>query len=205
MNNGLLGVAFYILVGFVILVWYVRPLYNFMAKRKYALLDLKTLSFSRKIQTWLPSLLFYTVILGLIFYPAVTNNLLGIAETSSIMFAQIIFLFLMTRYDKYQTNYNVLDDGVRFKKKMIKWDESYHIKFKKSIFLILHKPRFVLKSETTRIVVPMLSHNIEHFIARLSYKNQIIGNYAKELYEHTRSYYVTNLDIEKKLNKEGKK
>lgn len=204
MNPGIVNVVLLVGVWFVMLVWYVRPIYNFMAKRKYGLLDLTSLSLTKRIQTWLPSLLFYTVIFGLVFYPAVTNDLLGLAETSSIMFAQIVFLFLFSRYDKWQTKYQVLDDGLQFRKKYIAWDDAYTVQFKRSAFFILHKPRFIIKSEKHVIVVPMLSHNIERFIRRLSYKNQTLGTYAKDLYEHTKAYYVTNIEIEKELNKLGK-
>lgn len=195
----------YIALTFIMLIWYVRPIYNFMAKRKYILLDLEQLSLLRRIQTWLPSLAFYALIFGLMFYPAITNNLLDATQTSGILVAQILFIFLLTRFDKWQTKYKVLDEGLRFRRRLIRWDESYTVTFKKSAFLILHKPRFIIKTHNQKIVVPMLSHNIEHFITRISYVNQDLGDHIKELYENTRAYYVKNIQVEKELNKIGSK
>ena len=41
------------------------------------LLDNEDKSISKKVQTSLPSILFYTIILGLMFYTVVTNNLIN--------------------------------------------------------------------------------------------------------------------------------
>ena len=193
-----------IAVAIGLVVWYIRPLYNFMAKRKYLLLDVSKLSMSRKIQTALPAIIFYALLLALIMLPSYVSDQLSANQTISILAVQIVFIFFFTRYDKWQTKYKVLDDGLKFRRRYIKWDEPYSIKFKKSAFLILHKPRFILKSKTTTIVVPMLSHNIEHFITRLSFKQKDIGKHAKKLYDNTRAYYVKNIEVEKELNKLGK-
>lgn len=200
-----MNTVIYMLIVLALILWYVRPIYNFMAKRKYVLLDTENLSLSRRLQSSLPAIAFYSIIFVLMFAPAVAKDLIGATQTGSILLAQILFIFLISRYDKWQTKYKVLDEGVRFRRRFIKWDERYTVSFKKSAFLILHKPRFTLKSNTTKITIPMLSKNIEKFIARLSYKNKELGSYAKEIYDNTRAYYVKNLDIEKQLKKYGKK
>lgn len=200
MNYGII-----LVVSLIMIIWYVRPIYNFMAKRKYILLDIEKLSLSKRIQTWLPSLVFYTLVIGLMFYPAITNNVLNTVESSSIAILQVLFIFLLSRYDKWQTKYKVEDKGLRFRRKYIRWDDRYTIQFKKSIFLILHKPRFILKTSRNKIVVPMLSHNIENFITKLSYTHKDLGDNVRELYENTRAYYVENIEVEKVLNKLGKK
>ena len=193
-----------LVVASVMVIWYIRPLYNFMAKRKYRLLDLQQLSLKARILTWLPAIAFYAIILGLIILPARLTDQISNNETTSIIALEIFFIFFLTRYDKWQTKYKVEDGGVRFRRRYIKWDEQYSLQFKKSIFIVLHKPRFILKSKTTKIVVPMLSHNIEHFITRLSFTNKELGFHVRTLYENTRSYYVGNIEVERQLNKLGK-
>jgi len=176
-----------------------------MAKRKYLLLDQEKMSLSRRIQTGLPALAFYALVFGLILSPALITKVVGATETGGILLLQVLLIFLLSRFDKWQTKYVINDDSIVFKKRVIKWDEKYTVQFKKSIFLILHKPRFILKSKSTRIVVPMLSKNIERFIARLSYTNKDLGAITREIYDNTHAYYVKNIDVEKQLNKLGKK
>lgn len=195
---------FILVVAIGMVVWYIRPLYNFMAKRKYHLLDIKKLSFGKKVQIALPAVIFYGLLLGVMILPSYISDLITTNETASIVAVEIMFIFAFTRYDKWQTKYTVETNGIRFRRRYISWDEKYTIQFKKTAFFVLHKPRFILKSQTTTIVVPMLSHNIKHFITRLSFKNKTLGKYAKELYENTSNYYVHNIDVEKKLNKMGK-
>jgi hypothetical protein len=204
MRGDLMNVAISIAVAFVVMIWYIRPIYNFTAKRKYILLDIDKMSFTQKVQTWLPSIMFYTLILGLMFYPAITNEVTSYITSGSILVSQVFAIFLFSRYDKWQTKYKVTTKELQFRRRVIKWDEPYTIKFKRNAFLILHKPRFILKSNDYTIVVPMLSHNIEHFITRLSFTNKKTGSYAREIYDNTRAYYVKNLDIEKELNKSSK-
>lgn len=197
----------YILMAVVaigLIVWYIRPLYNFMAKRKYLLLDVEKMTMTRKVQTALPAIIFYALLLGLIMLPSYVSEQVTANQTTSILVVQIVFIFLFTRYDKWQTKYSVEDEGVRFKRRYIRWDEPYSLKFKKSAFFILHKPRFILKSKKHVIVIPMLSHKIERFIARLSFTNKDLGFQVRELYENTRAYYIKNIEVEKELNKLGK-
>jgi hypothetical protein len=111
----------------------------------------------------------------------------------------------VTRFDKFQTKYKVTNEALKFRHKTIRWDEPYTVKFKRNSFLILHKPRFIVKSETKRIVVPMLSFNFELFVKTIALKNHDIGAIVKELYKNTRAYYVENLEVEKELNRKSKK
>ena len=94
-------------VAVVTLLWYIRPLYNFMAKRKYVLLDTKSMSIARRIQSGLPAVTFYILILAFMFYPAIANDLIETNQTGSIVLIQIVFIFFLTRYDKRQTKYKV--------------------------------------------------------------------------------------------------
>lgn len=188
-------------VAFVVLIWYIRPIYNFMAIRKYVLLNHEKLSLSKRIQSGLPAIVFYTLIFGLMFYPAYTNQLVSMFETGSVLTLQIIFIFLFTRYDKWQTKYKVTEEYLQFRKKSIKWDESYNVTFKRSALLILRKPRFIVKSKSTTIVVPMLSKNITSFIHALERSNQVQGKLAKELFTNTKNYYIGNIELAKEMNK----
>lgn len=190
-----------LIAAFVSLVWYIRPIYNFMAKRKYFLLDTANLSFSKRIQSALPAVVFYALIFGLMFYPAYTGQLIGIAETGSILVAQIFIVFILTRYDKRQTKYQVTAKGINYRKRHISWNEKYSLKFKRSLFLILHKPRFIIKSKNSKIVIPMLSHNISSFIKTIKTQDSKLGKLADDLYQNSRAYYIKNLDIEKQINK----
>lgn len=202
--NGAFNYLLMLVVAIVVLIWYIRPLYNFMAKRKYLLLDMEKMSLIRKIQTALPSIIFYLVIFGLMFYPAVTNKLLGVTQAGSIFIVQVLLIFLLSRYDKWQTQYKVENDGIRFKKKFIHWQEPYSVIFKKSVFIILHKPRFIILSKETKIVVPLLSSNIQQFIMFIEKTNESVGSQIKRLYQNTKDYYVLNIDIAKEINKIAK-
>lgn len=200
MNYGVM-----LLFAFVLIVWYVRPIYNVLAKRKYLLLDTKKLSWTRKLQTWLPSLLFFAIIFGLMFVPALTQKLINTYEFASIFVLQIIAIFLLTRFDKWQTKYKVTSTDLIFGNRIIKWDEPYSIKFKKTVFVLLHKPRFIIESKNTRIVVPMLSHEFGKFARTINSKNKNIGDHIFKIYKNARSYYVDNLELIKELNQLGKK
>ncbi len=196
-----MDVVLYILIIFVLLIWWVRPIYNFAAKRKYQLLDLEKLTVMQRIQTWLPAILFYGLILSILFYPAFTNNLIGTTGAGSIFVIQVLFLFLLTRFDKRQTKYRVEEDALRYRKRTIKWDQHYRIKFKKTKYLILHKPRFIMRTEDTKITIPMLSHNIQQFIKKINETNHQVGELLHDIYENTRVYYVENVVLEKNLGK----
>ena len=200
MNYGIM-----LIFAFVLIVWYIRPIYNFLAKRKYLLLDVDKLSFFRRVQTWLPSILFFMIVFGLMFVPALTSRLINSYEFASIFVLQIIAIFLLTRFDKWQTKYKVTDEALEFGYRKIRWDEPYSIEFKKTVFIILHKPRFIIESKKTKIVVPMLSHEFENFVNRISFTNEKVGKHIYRIYENTRSYYVDNIEIEKELNTLGKK
>ena len=159
-----MNVVIIVFAALITLIWYIRPLYNFFARRKYMLLDSEDKSFSKKIQTSLPSILFYTIILGLMFYPVMTNNLINSVQSGSIIIAEILFIFLLTRYDKRQTKYKVSSKGLSYRGKFIDWEEKYTIKFKNNILIFLHKPRYIIKSKNRVIVVPLLSSNINNFV-----------------------------------------
>ena len=193
--------AIIVITTFVMMVWYIRPLYNYMSIRKYVLLDKDNLSMKRRVQSGLPALLFYLLVVGLLFYPAITNKLIGSIETGSIITLQIIVIFVLSRYDKRQTKYKVTEDSVRFRRRVIKFDEEYKMKFKKSFWFILHKPRFILKSENYVIVVPLLSKNITNFILKIEETNKEKGLLSRELYNNTRNYYIENIGITKEINK----
>lgn len=200
MNYGIM-----LIFAFVLLVWYIRPIYNVLAKRKYLLLDTEKLTWGRKLQTWLPSLLFFLIIFGLMFVPALTQKLINSYEFASIFVMQIIAIFLLTRFDKWQTKYKVTKEMIEFGYRKIKWDEPYSIHFKKTVFVLLHKPRFIIKSKKTRIVVPMLSHEFEKFARTIDLRDKNIGTHIFKIYENARSYYVDSLEIVKELNQLGKK
>ena len=200
MNYGIM-----LIFAFALVVWYIRPIYNFLAKRKYLLLDMEKLSLFRKVQTWLPSILFFVIVFGLMFVPALTSRLINSYEFVSIFVLQVIAIFLLTRFDKWQTKYDVTDELLTFGSRKIRWDEPYSIVFKKSVYIILHKPRFIIRSKRTKIVVPMLSPKFEKFARTIDSKNHKLGAHIFKIYENTRLYYVDNLEIEKELNQLGKK
>lgn len=200
MNYGVM-----MLFAFVLIVWYIRPIYNVLAKRKYLLLDTEKLSWNRRLQTWLPSLLFFLIVFGLMFVPALTQKLINSYEFASIFVLQVVAIFLLTRYDKWQTKYKVTNTVIEFGRRKIRWDEPYSVKFKKTVFVLLHKPRVIIESKNTKIVVPMLSHEFEKFARTIHSKNAKIGSHILKIYENARSYYVDNLEIIKELNQLGKK
>lgn len=190
-----------IFASLVTLIWYIRPLYNFFARRKYMLLDNEDKSISKKIQTSLPSILFYTIILGLMFYPVVTNNLINSIQSGSIVIAEILFIFILTRYDKRQTKYKVSGKGLEYRGRFINWNEKYNVKFKNNIFVFLHKPRYIIKSKKHVIVVPLLSSNINKFVETFVSKNPKKGEYVYQIYHNGLNYYVLNKKLSKELNK----
>jgi hypothetical protein len=194
-----------LLFAFVLIVWYIRPIYNVLAKRKYLLLDTEKLSLFQKVQTWLPALLFFMIVFGLMFVPALTNEIINSYEFASIFVLQIIAIFALTRFDKWQTKYEVTNEALKFKYRKIKWDEPYSVEFKKTVFVLLHKPRFIIRSKRMKIVVPMLSHEFKHFAHTIHSKNNMIGEHIYKIYENTKSYYVDNIEIVKQLNILGKK
>jgi len=176
-----------------------------LAKRKYLLLDTKKLTWGRRLQTWLPSLLFFLIIFGLMFVPALTQKLINSYEFASIFVMQIIAIFLLTRFDKWQTKYKVTSTMIEFGNRKIKWDEPYSIKFKRTVFVLLHKPRFIITSKKTRIVVPMLSHEFEKFARTIDSQDKKIGAHIFKIYKNARAYYVDSLEVVKELNQLGKK
>ncbi len=190
-------------ISFVMTVWYIRPLYNYMSIRKYVLLDKDNLSMKRRLQSGLPALLFYFLVLALLFYPAITNEVIGSIETGSILAIQVAIVFVLSRYDKRQTRYKVTETSVRFRKREISFKEKYKMKFKKSFWFILHKPRFILKSENFTIVVPLLSKNITNFIIKMEETNKEKGKLARDLYKNTRSYYIDNIQVTREINKKN--
>lgn len=196
-----MNVMVIIFASLVTLVWYIRPLYNFFARRKYMLLDNRDKSLSKKIQTSLPSILFYSIILGLMFYPVVTNNLINSVQSGSIIIAEILFIFILTRYDKRQTKYRVSSKGLAYRGKFIAWEEKYSIRFKNNIFVLLHKPRYIIKSKKHTIVVPLLSNNINNFVETFVKKNPQKGKYVYKIYHNELNYYVLNKKLSKELNK----
>ena len=187
--------------SFIMLIWYIRPLYNYMTIRKYVLLDKENYSIKRRIQTGLPALLFYILIFGLLFYPAVTDRVTSLYATGSVLVIQIIAIYILSRYDKAQTWYKVLDEGIKYRKRYIKYKDEYSMKFKRSFLLILHKPRFILKSKEYTIVIPLLSRRITDFIVKIEETNKEKGALARSLYNNTRAYYIENITITKELNK----
>jgi hypothetical protein len=185
----------------LVLIWMIRPLYNFFAKSKYVLLDHNDNSIKTKIKAGLPAFIFYLIIIGFMFVPAIVNNLTASIATGGVILLQLFIIFGLTRYDKRQTKYKVLSNGIKYRRRFIKWDEDYDIKFKKTWLILLHKPRYILKSSTTKIVIPMLSKNITSFIKALSKNNKIGGSLANTIYQNTRLYYISNIYVVKKLNK----
>jgi len=194
----------YIVIGFgiiLVMIWMIRPLYNFFAKNKYVLLDSNDNSVKTKIKAGLPAFVFYLIIIGFMVVPAVANDLTTSTATGGVILTELIIIFGLTRYDKRLTKYKVLPEGIKYRKRFIKWNEEYNIKFKKTWLLLLHKPRYILKSSTTKIVIPMLSKNITTFIGALRNNNEREGNLANTIYQNTRLYYISNIDVAKELNK----
>ena len=112
----------------------------------------------------------------------------------------ILLIFFLTRYDKRQTKYTLDEKGLHFKSKTILWNDKYKVKFKKNIFFVLHKPRFIVTFKGTKIVVPVLSSKINKFINKV--KNSYIdGSIVESIYQNIKSYYITNEKLTKTLNK----
>jgi hypothetical protein len=141
------------------------------------------------------------LLLGLFFYPAITNELINSVQSSTIFIAEVVFIFVFTRIDKRQTKYEVSSVGLKHYWKFIKWSSKPNIKFKKYAFLVLHKPRFILSHGTQKIVVPILSKDIESFLKAYSKFDHEQGSKAMSIYKNTIAYYVENIDIVKELNK----
>lgn len=193
----------YVLAGIaivIVLIWMIRPLYNFFAKNKYVLLDNDDKSIKTKIKAGLPAFVFYLIILSYMVVPVMANNIVVSTASGAVLLSQLIIIFILTRYDKRQTKYKIKEDGIKYRGKFIKWDEEFDIKFKKTWLIFLHKPRFILKSKTTKICIPMLSKKITPFIETLSMQNEREGSLCNEIYQNTRSYYIDNIGITKDLN-----
>ncbi len=194
----------YILAGIgivIVIIWMIRPLYNFFAKNKYVLLDMDDKSIKTRIKAGLPAFIFYLIILSYMAVPVMANNIVVSTASGAVILSQLILIFVLTRYDKRQTKYKVQEKGIKYRRKFIKWDEEFDIKFKKTWLVLLHKPRFILKSKTTKIAIPMLSKKITPFIETLSKHNEKEGSICNEIYQNTRLYYIDNIGLTKKLNK----
>lgn len=189
------------IAGIGMMVWYIRPLYNFFAKRKYTLLNEGRQTLTKKIQSGLPAVVFYTIIIGLMLYPAITNDLINNFESGSLIVAELILIFVITRIDKRQTKYSVTELEIKYRGKVIKWDTNPTVVFKKTIFVVLHKPRFIVKHKGTKIVIPVLSRNIEKFIKNAKINNIKDVLLVESIYKNIKNYYVKNNTLEKKLNK----
>lgn len=187
-------------LSFGLVVWYIRPLYNFFAKRKYSLIGVDKQSIFKKIQSSLPAIIFYTLLLGFFLYPAFTNNLINSYESGSLVTLELIVIFVITRVDKNQAKYIVTSKSVSRGKKEIEWDSSFTIEFKHNIFLLLHKPRFILDDGNTKLVIPILSKNINQFIETIK-KNREDGYLVEAIYENIKNYYVTNKKLKTHLTK----
>lgn len=187
--------------AFALIIWTIRPLYNFFAKSKYVLLDEKKMSVMDRIKAGLPAFLFYFVLILFVLYPATSNELVSSVESGSVILLQLIIIFGLTRYDKRQTRYVVARDGVRYKKNFIRWESSYQITYKKTWFYVLHKPRFIMRYSGVKIVVPLLSENIGPFINGLVKSNPKVGQFCFDIYSHNRLYYVENRKIAKLINR----
>lgn len=189
-----------IVAGFAIIVWTIRPLYNFFAKSKYVLLAEKKMSLLDRIMAGLPAFLFYVILILFVLSPAVSSELLSSIESGGVILLQLIIIFGLTRYDKRQTKYEISKVGIQYRKKQIRWDEKYDIKYKKAWFFVLHKPRFVLEYKGTKIVIPLLSENISLFVDKLLHTNHTVGQLCYDIYRHNQMYYVENRALAKQIN-----
>mgnify|MGYP000580504345 FL=1 len=135
------------------------------------------------------------------FYPVVSNILINSIKSVSIIIAEILFIFILTRYDKRQTKYKVSGKGLEYRGKFINWNERYSVKFKNNTFIFLHKPRYIIKSKKHTIVVPLLSNNINNFVEAFVHKNPKKGEYVYQIYHNGLNYYVLNKKLSKELNK----
>lgn len=192
-------VVLLVAIGFS--VWTIRPLYNFFAKNKYILLDQNKYNIVNQVKAGLPAVAFYLLLLGFVLVPAQMNNLVERGTTVSIIILEVILIFVLTRVDKFQTKYDIEEHGISFRKRYIRWNERYTINYKKSLFVVLHKPRFIVKSSSTKIVIPVLSKNINKFVEELYKHDQMNGDLVNEIIHNIRLYYIKNPDLQKKLNK----
>ena len=190
-----------VLVAIGFSVWTIRPLYNFFAKNKYILLDQNKDNVLNQIKAGLPAAAFYLVLLGFVLVPAQMNDFVKAGTTTTIVILEVILIFVLTRIDKFQTKYEVTAHGVTFRKKMISWKTRYTVNYKKTWFLVLHKPRFIIKSNTTKITIPVLSKNISSFVDELYKHDHMNGDLVNEIIENARLYYIKNPDLQKQLNK----
>ena len=192
-------VAVLVAIGFS--VWTIRPLYNFFAKNKYILLDQNKDNITHQIKAGLPAVVFYLLLLGFVLVPAQINEFINTGTTTAIIVLEVILIFVLTRIDKYQTKYEISEHGVSFKKKFIRWNERYSVSYKKTWFLVLHKPRFTVKSSSVKIVVPVLSKNSSNFVEELYKHDQMNGDLCNEIIHNARLYYIKNPLLQKQLNK----
>jgi len=190
-----------VLVALGFSIWTIRPLYNFFAKNKYILLDQNKDNMKNQIKSGLPAVAFYLLILGFVLVPAQLNDLIERGTTFSIVFLEVILIFVLTRIDKFQTKYEVTTHGVSFRKKFIRWNERYTISYKKTWFFVLHKPRFIIKSSNDKLIIPVLSKNISTFIDVLYLHDQMNGDLCNEIIHNARLYYIKNPELQKRLNK----
>lgn len=190
-----------ILVAVGFSIWTIRPLYNFFAKNKYILLDQNKDNMKNQIKSGLPAVAFYLLILGFVLVPAQLNDLIERGTTFSIIFLEVVLIFVLTRIDKFQTKYEVTTKGVSFRKKFIRWNERYKINYKKTWLFVLHKPRFIVKSKNDKITIPVLSKNISTFIDELYLHDKMNGDLCDEIIHNARLYYIKNPELQKRLNK----
>ena len=97
------------------------------------------------------------------------------------------------------------EESLTFGYRKILWEEPNSVEFKNTVFVILHKPRFIIQSKRTKIVVPMLSHEFTRFAETIHSKNELLGKHIYKIYENARAYYVDNIEVVKELNTLGKK
>lgn len=190
-----------VLVAIGFSVWTIRPLYNFFQKNKYILLDQNKNNIVNQTKAGLPAVAFYLLILGFVLVPAQMNDLIARGTTYTIVILEVVLIFVLTRIDKFQTKYEITNQGVSFRKKFIRWNQSYSINYKKTWFVVLHKPRFIIKSDKQKITIPVLSKNISHFIDELYKHDQMNGDLCNEIVHNARLYYIKNPELQKQLNK----
>jgi hypothetical protein len=190
-----------ILVAIGFSVWTIRPLYNFFAKNKYILLDQKKYTVVNQVKAGLPAVAFYLLLLGFVLVPARVNEIINSGTTLAIVILEVILIFVLTRIDKYQTKYEVTANEITFRKKLISWKTRYTVNYKKTWFLVLHKPRFIIKSNVTKITIPVLSKNISKFVDELYKHDHMNGDLVNEIIENARLYYIKNPKLQKQLNK----
>ena len=186
---------------FVITIWTIRPLYNFFQKNKYVLLSKHKDTFKDKIRAGLPAIIFYLIVIGLIVIPATVNKLINTTTTGSVILLQIITIFFISRYDKRQTRYKVSGNDVSYKRSIISFNDPFILSYKKTWLVVLHKPRFIIENKNEKIVIPILSKNINEFTKQLIIHDKSHGEYAKKIVDNSRAYYVDNLSLAKSLNK----